>query len=118
MKPRLQGLRLLRLNARIPPELTMANGLSGSLSAVYKSPTATHELEHKLENPGVAASTEGKVAYLNSLRSSVVQLQAQVNEFLTHKMEEDKALEGESAKSIDDKKEEENYGEEIVEDEG
>ena len=46
-----------------------------------------------------------------------MQLQDDVNGFLTTKMEEDKALATSAGVKVDDKKEEENYGEEVVEDE-
>lgn len=45
-------------------------------------------------------------------------LQDEVNSFLTTKMEEDKALTGSEGTKVDDKAEEENYGEEKVEEDG
>lgn len=56
--------------------------------------------------------------YLSALRKSVVELQDEVNGFLTTKMEEDKALAASAGMKADDKVEEENYGEEKVEDDG
>lgn len=56
--------------------------------------------------------------YLSALRKSVVRLQEEVNEFLTAKMEEDKDLAAGAGVEVDDRAEEENYGEETVEDEG
>ncbi len=48
----------------------------------------------------------------------MVSLQEEVNGFLTTKMEEDKALAASAGMKVDDKAEEENYGEETVEDDG
>ena len=48
----------------------------------------------------------------------MVQLQEDVNGFLTTKMEEDKALAASAGMKADDKVEEESYGDERVEDEG
>ncbi|KAL8902689.1 MAG: hypothetical protein Q9207_004456, partial [Kuettlingeria erythrocarpa] len=56
--------------------------------------------------------------YLSTLRKSVTRLQDEINAFLTERMEEDKALAAKAGVKIDEKKEEENYGEENVEDEG
>ena len=47
-----------------------------------------------------------------------MKLQDEVNGFLTTKMEEDKALAGSAGTKVDDRAEEENYGEEKVEDDG
>lgn len=80
-----------------------------TLSATYNSPTTSQTFTHPLP------STKEKTAYLSALRKSVTQLQEDVNTFLTSKMEEDKALAGEK---MDEKAEEENYGEEKVEEEG
>jgi hypothetical protein len=86
------------------------------LSATYNAPAEEpqafqHGLPDRSENP----STDEKTAYLAALRSSVTQIQADVNVFLTKKMEEDNAKSGKG--TINDEKEEENYGEEVV-DEG
>jgi len=63
-------------------------------------------------------STKEKSVYLSALRKSITQLQEDVNGFLTLKMEEDKALAADAGIKMEEKVEEENYGEEIVEDEG
>ncbi|KAI4134803.1 MAG: hypothetical protein LQ341_005964, partial [Variospora aurantia] len=59
-------------------------------------------------------------SYLSTLRASVTQLQGEINAFLTEKMEEDKALAASAGGGVkvDEKREEEYYGEEDVEDEG
>ena len=56
--------------------------------------------------------------YLSALRKSVVRLQEEVNGFLTGKMEEDKAEAASKGVKVDDRAEEEGYGEEKVEEEG
>ena len=61
------------------------------------------------------ADTDQRVAYLEELRTSIVQLQSDVNVFLTGKMEEDNAKTQGEKRVIDDAKEEENYGEDVVE---
>lgn len=66
-----------------------------------------------------------KTAYLNQLRSGASKLQADINTFLTQKMEQDKASEtaktgggGKKKVTIDEDKEEEMYGEEDPENDG
>ena len=86
------------------------------LTAEYASPTGTHKFEQQLNALPAQLSTEEKTAYLSALRSSVTKLQEEVNAFLTTKMEEDKAIVAQGNGIIDDQKEEENYGEEVVED--
>ncbi|KAK4693703.1 EKC/KEOPS complex subunit GON7, partial [Lecanoromycetidae sp. Uapishka_2] len=91
---------------------------SSELRADYTSPTSSKSFNHALPSAsGSTSSTKEKTAYLAILRKSVVQLQGDINEFLTTKMEEDKALAAKAGLKSDDKKEEENYGEEGV-DEG
>ncbi|KAH7117034.1 hypothetical protein B0J11DRAFT_442840 [Dendryphion nanum] len=89
-------------------------------SALYKSPTAdaVHNISPSSTLPALSSdpTTNDRVAYLAALQSSVKDLQAEVNTFLTQKMEEDKVIVGQIGAKVDDAKEEENYGEEIVED--
>ncbi|MCJ1274646.1 hypothetical protein MMC21_002443 [Puttea exsequens] len=87
------------------------------LTADYNSPTSSKTFIHELPTSS-PQSTKEKTAYLSALRRSVVGLQEEVNGFLTTKMEEDKATAARVGLKADDKKEEENYGEETVEDEG
>ena len=87
------------------------------LQASYTSPTSSKTLSHPLP-PASVTSTKEKTAYLSALRNSIVQLQEDVNGFLTTKMAEDKALAASAGLKADDKAEEENYGEERMEDEG
>lgn len=87
-----------------------------SLKAAYIAPNASKTFALQLPAPDTT-STEGKTAYLSALRGSVTKLQEEVNTFLTSRMEEDKALASVAGQKVDDKKEEENYGEEGAEDE-
>jgi len=87
---------------------------SSSLQASFSSPSATQTFTHTLPSASVT-STEEKTHYLSMLRQSVVKLQGEVNDFLTGKMEEDKKLAaraGGTISAIDDKAEEDAYGEE------
>lgn len=96
----------------------MAENTQSVVRADYVSPDSKHAIEHQLDAPSEAANTDARVAYLNKLRSTAVQLQGQINDFLTQKMDEDKAVASKAGTVIDDKKEEENYGEEVVEEDG
>lgn len=89
---------------------------SGSeLKADYTSPTSSKSFAHSLPSASASTnSTKQKTAYLSALRKSVVQLQDDVNGFLTMRMEEDKALAANNGMKADDNREEENYGEEGV----
>lgn len=78
-----------------------------SLSAAYTSPTSP-PFTHSYDLPAA-----DHAPYLLSLRSAVAKLQDDVNRELTARMEEDKAREGKA----DEVREEENYGEEVVEEE-
>ena len=86
-----------------------------TLEASYTTPGTSHTFSHPLPTRPSSASTKEKTSYLSALRSSVVKLQDEVNAFLTTKMEEDKALATNTVAKIDESKEEENYGEEVVE---
>jgi hypothetical protein len=90
---------------------------ASTLQAFYTSPTSSQTFSHPLPSASVT-STEEKTAFLSALRNSIVQLQEDVNGFLTTKMAEDKAMAASAGMKADDKAEEENYGEERVEDEG
>lgn len=87
-----------------------------TLTATYTSPSATRTFTHALPRSS-AKTTAEKTEYLSTLRASVAELQDGINAFLTEKMEEDKALAASAGVKVDEKKEEEYYGEEKVEDE-
>lgn len=85
---------------------------SQNLSADYSAPNSAKKFEISLPNPAVAHTTD----YLSSLKTSTSQLQRQINSFLTEAMEQDRARSAPTGQAtrtnIDDKQEEENYGEE------
>ncbi|KAK2865235.1 hypothetical protein FQN49_003784 [Arthroderma sp. PD_2] len=102
------------------------------LKAVYQSPRTSQDLaappahifSQQLStsiSPSGKYSPAERTAYLSELRGSIASLQADVNAFLTAKMEEDKQREAQESGGVagttDEKKEEDNYGEEIVNDE-
>jgi hypothetical protein len=86
-----------------------------TLHAKYASPKTAQSFEHPLPAISPNHSTAEKTAYLSALRSSVVKLQEEINVFLTRKMDEDSATGHGAATKVYDEKEEENYGEEVVE---
>lgn len=98
------------------PAADLLNGDSHTaLEADYAGPTTTKTFTHPL--PAASnTSIQDKTNYLSALRKSVAKLQDEVNGFLTTKMEEDKALAEGAGVKIDDKMEEENYGEEKEDD--
>jgi hypothetical protein len=93
----------------------MTSNANETVSATYTAPGAEDKVfEHKLPTITPDISTNDRVAYLAALRQKATELQAQINTFLTQKMDEDKARAGTSTAA--DEQEEENYGEEIVDD--
>jgi hypothetical protein len=92
------------------------------LSATYQSPTSesfTHTI--KLPAPPTTKPTD-RTSYLAVLRKATAEMQETINKELTSRMEEDKAREAAAtgitkAKGLDEAKEEDNYGEEVVEEE-
>lgn len=84
-----------------------------ALNADYAAPALIKEFRHPLPSSSVS-NTEEKTQYLSTLRDSVVKLQDEINIFLTSKMEEDKVSAIDAGKRINEKTEEENYGEEQV----
>ncbi|KAF2994035.1 hypothetical protein E8E13_000066 [Curvularia kusanoi] len=77
-----------------------------NLSADYASPNGTQNFSAQLPKASMSASATDRTAYFEDLQSNLKTLQGNVNTFLTQKMADDKA---------GDSKEEENYGEEVVE---
>lgn len=88
-----------------PPHNTFIATMS-SLSADYASPSSTQNFSAQLPAVSSSSSTADRVAYLGDLQANLKTLQSDINTFLTQKMADDKA---------GDAKEEENYGEEVVE---
>jgi hypothetical protein len=85
------------------------------LTAIYTSTTNQPEPQTfsiSLPTMSTSPSTDDRVAYLVALQSSIQKLQGDVNTFLTEKMEQDKAI---GIAKAEEAKDEENYGEEVVE---
>ncbi|KAG9233892.1 hypothetical protein BJ875DRAFT_505072 [Amylocarpus encephaloides] len=92
---------------------------SFNLQASYQSP-ANEPFTHTQELPALASDKPGeKVTYVSALRKAAVVMQEQINKELTSRMEEDKKREGEKGTAhdakVDEAKEEDTYGEEVVE---
>lgn len=85
------------------------------LTATYKSPASEPFTTSQSIPAPPSTSVSDKTAYLSSLRQAVTSTQEQINKELTERMEQDKAREGSNSRGVDDAKEEENYGEEVVE---
>ncbi|MCJ1445410.1 MAG: hypothetical protein MMC23_005915 [Stictis urceolatum] len=83
------------------------------LQADYQGPADTKEFQHPIGSLSLNHSVKDKTEYLSTLRASIVKMQDEINVFLTEKMEEDNS----NSKAVDDQKEEENYGEEVVDEE-
>lgn len=80
-----------------------------TLTASYTSPiSAPFSISHPL--PTFPSTTTDKTSYLATLRASVASTQDTINKELTDRMEQDKARDAAA-----EAKEEENYGEEVVE---
>lgn len=80
-----------------------------------------HRFYHQIFSPlptdhATRDITEMKSMYLREMRTSLTVLQGEMNMFLTGRMELENAAAGAEAESVAAKKEEETYGEEIVED--
>lgn len=88
-----------------------------TLKAEYLRPGVSQSFSHPLPSISRTAPTKEKTTFLSALRTSVVKLQEEVNEYLTARMEEDRATAATHGAKLDENKEEENYGEEVVEDE-
>lgn len=89
--------------------------MASHVEATYTTPNeGTKVFRQTVPEIKERPSTEERTEYLTALRAGIVQVQSEINVFLTNKMEEDKAKAGQAA--LNDEKEEENYGEEIADD--
>ena len=83
------------------------------LQALYTAPDTTKSFQFSI--PSSTEDTAAtKAAHLAALRSQLPKLQDEINVYLTARMEEDKKSQGQLSEK--EAKEEENYGEEVVED--
>lgn len=87
-----------------------------TISAIYQAPShASFTHTQKIPTPPTASPAD-KAKYLGALRKAAAEMQEQINTELTARMEEDRAREAGNGKgSVDEAKEEDNYGEEVVE---
>lgn len=89
--------------------------MSDHLTAVYTSPTTTNTFSSPLSTASTSASSpQEKSQYLGDLREKVSQMQDDINAFLTQKMDEDKAATEGGVSAKDEEREEQMYGEEVV----
>ncbi|KAI5270045.1 hypothetical protein E4T47_06563 [Aureobasidium subglaciale] len=89
--------------------------MAAHLTAVYTSPTATNTFSAPLSSaPTKTTSSQEKSQYLGDLRDKAIQMQEDINQYLTKKMDEDKAATEGAANSKDEDLEEQMYGEELV----
>ncbi|KAK3067210.1 hypothetical protein LTR53_016051 [Teratosphaeriaceae sp. CCFEE 6253] len=93
-----------------------------ALTASYSSPTATENFSSALPalpSDPPSQSVADKTAYLSALRAGATQVQADINAFLTRRMDEDNvAAEREGQAAVKEDRAEEMYGEEGGEDDG
>lgn len=90
-----------------------ASNQSALLEATYVSPTGTEQWLYAQKDIAQNPPTQDRIDYISKLRADTTSLQAQVNKFLTDKMNEEKqATQVNDTSKLDDAKEEENYGEE------
>lgn len=88
------------------------------LTADYTAPSnESRSFSQSLPVCSGTPSTQDRIAYLSALHASIGKLQGEVNSFLTQKMEDDQKTAANGRRTADEAKEEENYGEEIVDDE-
>lgn len=89
-----------------------------TISADYKSPTGgAHAFSYPQSAGLLNATSQDNARFFIDLRKGLLQMQADVNAFLTEKMEEDKTSAYAAAARVDEEKEEANYGEEVEEEE-
>ncbi|KAI9716741.1 MAG: hypothetical protein M1828_007548 [Chrysothrix sp. TS-e1954] len=83
--------------------------------ASYQSPTSSETITGVHLPKQASDSPKQRAQQLLSLKKSCQGMQREINAMLTQKMEEDKA--SSTTQAVNEKKEEENYGEEADEDE-
>ncbi|KXL43354.1 hypothetical protein M433DRAFT_70348 [Acidomyces richmondensis BFW] len=90
------------------------------LTASYASHSASETFSKSLPALSDLSNVSEKTVYLSALRLSISQMQSDVNEFLTKKMDEDQtaSVHQDNKEIAGDEKEEEMYGEEDPEQDG
>ena len=89
----------------------MAEATSVRPTATYKSPSAEQKITGAPVTKPTPESPKERSLHLQRLKKSCQGMQKEINAMLTQKMEEDRA--NSTAQAVDEKKEEENYGEEV-----
>ncbi|KAF2130705.1 hypothetical protein P153DRAFT_203543 [Dothidotthia symphoricarpi CBS 119687] len=82
---------------------------TATATATYTSPTSTSSPFQFTSPLSLPSSSASQTAHLSALQTSLKELQSTINDFLTQKMASDKDADAKHAKD------EENYGEEVVE---
>lgn len=89
------------------------NNSSTTLTAEYSGVDNQYPFSYTLPGNTNLEATKDVTEFLVKLRESTVQMQKDVNTFLTQKMEEDKAKDSlQNGTKVDEDKEEDMYGEE------
>lgn len=98
-------------------DITMASKDLKTLTAQYEDPTGSQRTFDFTIDQGTSdlTQTNARTQYLEKLRAATINLQADVNQFLTQRMEADKASSSITAQDADEAKAENNYGEEEAE---
>lgn len=105
-------------------ESTSPSGAPPALSATYQSPTnPPFTFSQPLSVPS-SETVDSRTKYLKDLGQAVARMQDEVNKELTARMDADKARDAAATTNgragradVDEAKEEENYGEEVMEEE-
>ncbi|CAL5874045.1 uncharacterized protein PFLUO_LOCUS8331 [Penicillium psychrofluorescens] len=85
-----------------------------NIEAVYTAPQGNRSFQHPISLDPTSDTATTKKTHLAALQSLVPRLQDEINAFLTERMEDEKKAQGRVI-SEEEAKEEENYGEEVVE---
>lgn len=87
---------------------------SHNVNVSYTAPDTTKSFQHSIPATATVDSLAAKQAHLSALQALVPQLQDEINVYLTARMEEDNKAKGQLSEK--EAKEEDYYGEEVVED--
>lgn len=95
----------------------MASQAPKILTAHYQDPTGSQRtFDFTIDQSTTdLTQTDARTQYLEKLRAATINLQADVNQFLTQRMEADKASSNVTSQDADEAKAENDYGEEEAE---
>ena len=88
---------------------------SGDLTVQYSSSNSAQSFSHRLPILDTSPSPDQRTSYFSALSVSAKAMQKEINDYLTRKMEEDKAATAAKSDASNEEKEEANYGEEMDE---